>query len=165
MTNPHSIPQQSPGGQETPEAALRKIDIFSDLSDDQLHWFVSSAKEIKLSAGDVVIREGDPADALFVLLEGEVRGRRENGGGNAPGLVAQAGQSRWKPPTGVEAEAPQRHSERASRSGISSRARCALPWWCPPKRLRQPSYSGASFPGFCAYRHCGSISLCLLAFR
>ena len=43
-------------------------------------------------AGDVLMREGDPADALFVLLEGEVRGRRENGGGDAPGFVAQAGQ-------------------------------------------------------------------------
>ncbi len=86
MTNPLSSPQ------ETPEAALRKIDIFSDLSDDQLQWFVSSADEIKLSPGDIVIREGDPADALFVLLDGEVRGRRENGGGDAPGFVAQAGQ-------------------------------------------------------------------------
>jgi signal transduction histidine kinase len=86
VTNPLSSPQ------ETPQAALRKIDIFSDLSDDQLHWFVSSADEIKLSPGDIVIHEGDPADALFVLLEGEVRGRRENGGGDAPGFVAQAGQ-------------------------------------------------------------------------
>jgi CRP-like cAMP-binding protein len=83
MTNPPS---------ETPEAALRKIDIFSDLSNDQLHWFVSSANEIKLSAGDVIIHEGDPADALFVVLEGEVRGRRENGGGAAPGFVARAGE-------------------------------------------------------------------------
>ncbi len=86
MTNPLSFPQ------ETPQAALRKIDIFSDLSDDQLQWFVSSADEIKLSPGDIVIHEGDPADALFVLLQGEVRGRRENGGGDVPGFVAQAGQ-------------------------------------------------------------------------
>jgi signal transduction histidine kinase len=86
VTNPLLSPQ------ETPQAALRKIDIFSDLSDDQLQWFVSSADEIKLSPGDVVIREGDPADALFVLLQGEVRGRRENGGGDTPGFVAQAGQ-------------------------------------------------------------------------
>ena len=87
MTNPLSSPQ------ETPEAALRRIDIFSDLSDDQLQWFVSSANEMKLSPGDVVIHEGDPADALFVLLEGEVRGRRENGGGGHAWLCrAQAGQ-------------------------------------------------------------------------
>ena len=86
MTNPLSSPQ------ETPEAALRKIDIFSDLSDDQLKWFVSSASELKLTPGDVVIHEGDPADALFVLLEGEVRGRRENGAGDTPGFVARSGQ-------------------------------------------------------------------------
>ena len=51
MTNPLSSPQESPGGQETPEAALRKIDIFSDLSDDQLQWFVSSADEISSLPG------------------------------------------------------------------------------------------------------------------
>jgi CRP-like cAMP-binding protein len=86
VTSPLSSPP------ETPAAALRKIDIFSDLSDEQLQWFVASANEIKLSPGDVVIREGDPADALFVLLEGEIRGRRENGGADTPGFVARSGQ-------------------------------------------------------------------------
>ena len=86
MTTPLASPHESP------EAALRKIAIFSDLSDGQLQWFVSSATELKLSAGDIVIREGEPADALFVLLEGEVRGRKENGGGDAPGFVARAGE-------------------------------------------------------------------------
>jgi signal transduction histidine kinase len=86
VTNSLSSPQ------ETPADALRKIDIFSDLSDEQLQWFVSSSNEIKLSPGDVIIREGDPADALFVLLEGEIRGRRENGGTDAPGFVARSGQ-------------------------------------------------------------------------
>jgi signal transduction histidine kinase len=86
VTNPLSSPQ------ETPAAALKRIDIFSDLSDEQLQWFVSSANEMKLSPGDVVIREGDPADALFVLLEGEIRGRRENGGADTPGFVARSGQ-------------------------------------------------------------------------
>jgi signal transduction histidine kinase len=38
------------------------------------------------------MREGDPADALFVVLDGEVRGRREHGGVDAPGFVGRAGQ-------------------------------------------------------------------------
>ena len=38
-------------------------------------------KNSRLSPGDVLLREGDPADALFVLLEGEIRGRGENGDG------------------------------------------------------------------------------------
>ncbi len=70
--------------------ALRTIEIFSDLRDDQLEWFASSAQELRFSPGDLIVHEGDPADALFVLLEGEVRGRRENG--IAAGFAARAGQ-------------------------------------------------------------------------
>jgi len=78
--------------QRPPEDALRRIDIFSDLAEDQLRWFVSSGKQIVLSPGDTLLHEGDPADALFVLLEGEIRGRRENGGADAPGFAARTGQ-------------------------------------------------------------------------
>ncbi len=74
------------------EAALRRIPIFSDLREDQLQWFASSAEELLVSPGDPLTHEGDPADALFVLLEGEVRGRRENGGADGPGFVGRAGQ-------------------------------------------------------------------------
>ncbi len=41
--------------------------------------------------GEVLLREGDPADALFVLLEGEVRGRRESGPGDVPGFLVRSG--------------------------------------------------------------------------
>jgi signal transduction histidine kinase len=82
----------SPPGRQSIEAALRQIQIFSDLRDDQLQWFASNAEELRFSPGDVLIHEGDPADALFVLLEGEVRGRRESGGGDNPGFVGRAGQ-------------------------------------------------------------------------
>jgi signal transduction histidine kinase len=82
----------SPPGRQSIEAALRQIEIFSDLRDDQLQWFASNAEELRFSAGDILIHEGDPADALFVLLEGEVRGRRESGGGDNPGFVGRAGQ-------------------------------------------------------------------------
>ena len=71
---------------------LRQIEIFSDLRDDQLQWFASSAEEIVLDPGDVLLHEGDAANALFVVLEGEIRGRRETGGSDAPGFIARAGQ-------------------------------------------------------------------------
>ena len=76
------------------ESTLRAIDVFADLREDQLQWFLSIAEERTFSPGDVLLREGDPADSLFVLLEGEVRGRRENGGGNdaPPGFSARAGE-------------------------------------------------------------------------
>jgi signal transduction histidine kinase len=74
------------------EAALRQIEIFSDLRDDQLQWFSSNSEELRLCPGDLLLREGDPADALFVVLEGEVRGRHENGGTDTSGFVGRAGQ-------------------------------------------------------------------------
>jgi signal transduction histidine kinase len=83
----------SPSDKQSVAAALRQIEIFSDLRDDQLHWFASTAEEIRFSPGDLLLHEGDPADALFVLLEGEIRGRRESGGGgDSPGFVGRAGQ-------------------------------------------------------------------------
>jgi signal transduction histidine kinase len=82
----------SPPDRQSIEAALRQIEIFSDLRDDQLQWFASNAEELRFSAGDVLLHEGDPADALFVLLEGEIRGRRESGGADSPGFVGRAGQ-------------------------------------------------------------------------
>jgi signal transduction histidine kinase len=78
--------------QTRPEAALRRTEIFSDLREDQLQWFAETAEEIRLAPGEILLHEGDPADALFVLLEGEGRGRRENGGGDGAGFVWRAGQ-------------------------------------------------------------------------
>jgi signal transduction histidine kinase len=71
------------------EAALRTIEIFSDLRDDQSQWFISKSVERTFAAGEVLLREGDPADSLYVLLEGDIRGRREDG--NAPEFSARAG--------------------------------------------------------------------------
>ncbi|MGA7374807.1 MAG: ATP-binding protein, partial [Candidatus Sulfotelmatobacter sp.] len=51
-----------------------------DLPDDQLTWFISQAQELVLKAGDVYSRQGDPADAMFVILEGQLQGRGELNG-------------------------------------------------------------------------------------
>ena len=80
-----------PPEQSSIEAALRKIAVFADLREDQLQWFASSGEELRLAPGDIVIREGDPADALVVILDGEVRGRREAAGADAPGFSGSAG--------------------------------------------------------------------------
>jgi signal transduction histidine kinase len=78
--------------QQSLEAALRKIEVFAELREDQLQWFASSGEELRLAPGDILLREGDPADALFVILEGEIRGRRENVGAHSPGFVGRAGE-------------------------------------------------------------------------
>ena len=52
---------------------LRKIEMFSDLPEEHLAWFVEKAEEICLQPGDLIVHEGDVADRLFVILEGEIR--------------------------------------------------------------------------------------------
>src|SRR5271170_149742 len=62
------------------KSELRRVQEFADLPDDQLDWFLSQSQEMSLKAGDVYSREGDPADAMFVVLEGHLQGRGELGG-------------------------------------------------------------------------------------
>jgi signal transduction histidine kinase len=78
--------------QQSAVAALRAIEIFSDLRDDQLQWFATNTREYTFAPGDVLLHEGDPADTLYVLLEGEIRGRAESAGKDAPGFVVRSGQ-------------------------------------------------------------------------
>jgi signal transduction histidine kinase len=59
---------------------LRRVPVFADLPDDQIAWFISQSQELHLKAGDTYVRDGDPADAMFVILEGELQARGERGG-------------------------------------------------------------------------------------
>src|SRR6185295_6636140 len=52
--------------------ALRHVQIFTDLPDEQLQWFAENAEEHRFGAGDVVFRKGDNAETMVVYLEGEV---------------------------------------------------------------------------------------------
>ena len=84
--------QPASGTGEPLKGALRKIPIFADLTEEQMDWFASHCKDARYASGDVVIREGDPADLLIVLLEGELRGRRESAGADSPIFIVQSGQ-------------------------------------------------------------------------
>jgi signal transduction histidine kinase len=59
---------------------LRRVPAFLDLPDDQIAWFLSQSQELRLNPGDVYARQGDPADAMFVLLNGEFQWRGELAG-------------------------------------------------------------------------------------
>jgi len=59
---------------------LLRIPSFADLPDDQIEWFLSQAEDLRFKGGDILINPGTPADAMFVLLEGELQARGEFGG-------------------------------------------------------------------------------------
>ena len=68
--------------------ALRAVPVFEGLSAEQLGWFASNAEDLRYSTGDVVVEAGSPADRLFVIISGEIHGRKKAGD---PLFVATAG--------------------------------------------------------------------------
>ncbi|MGA2978114.1 MAG: ATP-binding protein [Terriglobales bacterium] len=59
---------------------LLRVPVFADLPDDQLAWFLSQSQELRYKAGDTYLRQGTPADAMFVILEGQLELHGELGG-------------------------------------------------------------------------------------
>jgi hypothetical protein len=61
---------------------LERLRIFAAASRPILERLVSAATEVEFVAGTAIVREGEPADALYVLVAGEVevRSRGEAGG-------------------------------------------------------------------------------------
>lgn len=60
--------------------SLRRIKIFAAFSDDQLARFVHYMEVRQAKQFSEIVRQGDPGDAMFLLLQGEVRVRIMIGG-------------------------------------------------------------------------------------
>jgi len=62
------------------KSELLRVPAFADLPDDQITWFIAQSHELPLKAGDTYARQGDPADGMFVVLEGQFQVQGELGG-------------------------------------------------------------------------------------
>ncbi len=62
------------------KSELLQVSAFADLPDDQITWFISQSEELRFKAGDTYFRQGDPADSMFILMEGQLQMRGELGG-------------------------------------------------------------------------------------
>src|SRR5436305_11163211 len=62
------------------KSELLRVPAFADLPDDQIAWFLSQAQEVRLTAGETYVRQGDSADWMFVILDGQFQWRGEFGG-------------------------------------------------------------------------------------
>ena len=59
---------------------LHRIPVFADIPQDQIDWFLSQSRVVAMKPGDAYARQSDPADAMFVLLEGKFQWRGEFSG-------------------------------------------------------------------------------------
>jgi len=62
------------------QSELARFPIFAGLPGDQMAWFLAHTEEIHLKAGDIYARQGDPADWMFVILDGQFQWRGERAG-------------------------------------------------------------------------------------
>ena len=76
------------------KSELLRVPAFADLPDDQIVWFLSKSQEIHVTAGEIYVRQGDPADQMFVILEGQFQWRGEFGG-DIVTASAKAGRRDW----------------------------------------------------------------------
>lgn len=53
--------------------ALQNVDIFSEVSTEQLAHLAVIAEDIPCEEGEVLYREADPPGAMYLVLEGKVR--------------------------------------------------------------------------------------------
>ncbi len=71
-------------------AEMRTVPVLADLPQADLEWFLAQMEEQRVEPGNVFIKENDPADKMVVLLEGEIRARRESAGPDTPVITVQA---------------------------------------------------------------------------
>src|SRR3977135_3705872 len=62
------------------KSELLRVPAFADLPEEQIAWFLSQSEEVHLAAGETYVRQSDPADWMFVILEGQYQWRGEFGG-------------------------------------------------------------------------------------
>lgn len=55
---------------------LKSVPLFREIPGEDLAQIAAIADELEFSEGDVVVKEGDIGEAMFIILEGRVRVHR-----------------------------------------------------------------------------------------
>jgi len=58
---------------------LRKSPLFEGLSDDELQHLMDNAKPVSLHAGDMLMKQGDPGNTAYVIVNGELEVTKQSG--------------------------------------------------------------------------------------
>lgn len=82
---------RSVGGEEAADDPLARVSLFADLGPAELARVRAVATEVALTAGATLITEGDPGDALYVVLDGTLAVTRRSGAGEMTLTTVGAG--------------------------------------------------------------------------
>src|SRR5436309_6519987 len=73
--------------------SLRAVEMFADLRPDELAWIAAHAERVELERGQLLLVSGEPAEWMFIGIEGTIEVRREQLGTSVPSYVFRAGAS------------------------------------------------------------------------
>ncbi len=57
---------------------LRSVPLFQHLSEDKLVWIHDHAELVRLEAGALIARQGDPPDGFYIVMEGQTEWTRRS---------------------------------------------------------------------------------------
>jgi len=67
---------------------LRRVDLFRDLSDEDLHIILPSIRTMEFARDELLIHQGEIGDCFFILRHGVVDILRDSGNGGPPLVVS-----------------------------------------------------------------------------
>lgn len=65
------------GGQSNDKKAIASLDILADLGSTELDAILRIARRVRFASGEVIMREGELGDAMYLFVEGEVNVSKE----------------------------------------------------------------------------------------
>jgi small-conductance mechanosensitive channel len=69
---------------------LRRLDLFSPLSDEQIEELASSSAKLRYAEGETLVRQGTPGDSLYLIRSGRAE-VEVSGAGGSRATVAELG--------------------------------------------------------------------------
>lgn len=90
---------------------LRMVPFFEGLDRARLKLLAFTSASLKFAPGETIVRQGDPGDCAYVILDGEVELFRETGAGELP--LAVVGRNVLVGEMGVLTSAPRTATARA----------------------------------------------------
>src|SRR4051794_30244568 len=72
---------------------LRRLDLFSGMKEDDLDRLDEMTRPLDLKAGQVLMKEGDPGDSLYVVVDGEFEVTQHRGDRDVLLTVRRAGET------------------------------------------------------------------------
>ena len=58
---------------------LQRVEVFADISTEQLAHVAAITQDIRVKAGNIIFKEGESPDSLYILVDGGVKISQEDG--------------------------------------------------------------------------------------